>query len=67
MSKNILVVIKTLQDVKGVIESENMRKLLALMTKPHSFLGRFKDIDQLTLTPKLRNLSICSIGSRASS
>lgn len=54
MSKNIIVAIKTLQDVKDLIESEDVKGLLAQMANLQSFLERFKDIDHLS--SKLKEL-----------
>lgn len=54
MSKNIIVAIKTLQDVKDFIDSEDIRELLEQMSKLQSFLERFKDINHLS--SKLREI-----------
>lgn len=54
MSKNIIVAIKTLQDVKELIESKDVKELLGQMARLQSFLERFKDIDHLT--SKLREI-----------
>lgn len=54
MSKNIIVAIKTLQDVKDFIESEDIKELLEQMSKLQAFLERFKDINHLS--SKLREI-----------
>lgn len=47
MSKNIIVAIKTLQDVKELIESEDVKELLEQMKRLEDFLTRFKTLDEL--------------------
>lgn len=47
MSKNIIVAIKTLQDVKELIESEDVKGLLEQMKRLEDFLTRFKTLDEL--------------------
>lgn len=54
MTKNIIVAIKTLQDVKDFIESEDIKAILKQMTEVRSFLEKFKDLEHLTT--KLREI-----------
>lgn len=47
MSKNIIVAIKTLQDVQNLIESEDVKGILEQMKRLEEFLTRFKTLDEL--------------------
>lgn len=52
MTQNISSAIKTVQDIKDILESEDVKQLIKEMKELKKFLGRFKDINHLTDTLK---------------